>query len=179
MTMPQPKPSSRRPKITPIKSDAHEDKPPNVVYEMPPADRSQIPLDSEAFDEPSVSPSADPFDVNLGGPRSGRQTKFAKRLEDLYGGIGFAVGMFDPYCANAIFANAKPMAEALEELALENPEVRRWLERLMTTSAWSKVLIAHTPLIMAIASHHVPVLRERMMGMAGNQEAASNGGEDS
>lgn len=175
MTMPAPKPSTRRVKITPVKdkADVHEDLPPQPKYEMPSTDRSEI--NFEDFGSESGS-TVDPFDVPLGSPRNTRQTKFAKRIEDLYGGIGFCVGMFDPYCANAILANAKTMAESMEQLALENPEIKKWLERLMMTSAWSGVLVAHMPIIMAIASHHVPVFRDRMMQMAMNSEAATNGG---
>lgn len=89
-----------------------------------------------------------------------RQGVIAKGFTKIYGSVGMGVFAFDQDCGRAILENAEAMANSLDTLAKDNPAVRRVLSRMLTTSAWSEVIIAHAPLVMAIATHHVPVIRD-------------------
>jgi len=96
-------------------------------------------------------------------PRGGLR----KPLEDLYTGLGMMLMPFDPSCAKVIIEAAPKCAESLDDLAKTNPAVRRILISLVTTSAWGSVIMAHAPIIMAVAMHHVPALKERQEKMVG------------
>jgi len=97
-------------------------------------------------------------------------------LEQMYSGVGIMIMPFDPHCAKIVMDNASECAAALDELAKNNPEVRRVLISLVTTSAWGKVIIAHAPIVMAVAMHHIPALRERQEKMVGEfAEMMANG----
>jgi len=97
-------------------------------------------------------------------------------LVNLYTGIGMSVMPFDPSCGRIIIENAGACADSLDELAKTNPVVRNILISLVTTSAWGAVIMAHAPILMAIAMHHVPALRERQEKMVGEfAEMMANG----
>lgn len=97
-------------------------------------------------------------------------------LENMYTGIGMSIMPFDPGCGRIIIENASACAESLDELAKTNQAVRRILISLVTTSAWGAVIMAHAPIVMAIAMHHVPALRERQEKMVGEfAEMMANG----
>jgi hypothetical protein len=97
-------------------------------------------------------------------PRGGLR----KPLEDLYTGLGIMMMPFDPSCAQIVISQAPKCAEALDDLAKTNPAVRRILIGLVTTSAWGQVIAAHAPILMALAMHHIPALRERQEKMVGD-----------
>ena len=97
-------------------------------------------------------------------------------LEDLYTGLGMMLIPFDPSCGKVIIEAAPRCAETLDDLAKTNPAVRRILISLVTTSALGAVVMAHAPIIMAIAMHHVPALREKQEKMVGEfAEMMANG----
>lgn len=97
-------------------------------------------------------------------------------LANMYSGIGMAIMPFDPSCGRVILENAESCAESLDELAKTNPAVRRALISLVTTSAWGTVIMAHAPILMAIAMHHVPALRKKQEQMIGEMaEMFANG----
>lgn len=97
-------------------------------------------------------------------------------LTQLYVGIGMSVMPFDPSCGRTIIENADKCAEALDELAKTNTAVRNFLIGLCTTSAWGAVLMAHAPIVMAIAMHHVPALKKQQEKMVGEMaEMFANG----
>lgn len=97
-------------------------------------------------------------------------------LAQMYAGVGMAVMPFDPSCGRVILENAETCAESLDELAKTNTAVRNLLISLVTTSAWGAVIMAHAPILMAIAMHHVPALRERQEKMVGEfAEMMANG----
>jgi hypothetical protein len=96
-------------------------------------------------------------------PRGGLKSA----LENVYTGMGMALMPFDPSCGRIIIESAPKCAEALDDLAKTNPAVRRLLISLVTTSAWGAVIMAHAPILMAIAMHHIPSLRERQEKMVG------------
>jgi hypothetical protein len=101
-------------------------------------------------------------------------------LTQLYTGFALAVMPFDPSCGKIILENAERCAESLDDLAKTNPAVRRALLSLVTTSAWGAVIMAHAPILMALAMHHVPALRERQEKMVADMAemfANTNRGE--
>ena len=105
-------------------------------------------------------------------PRGGLR----KPLEDMYTGMGMMLMPFDASCGKVIIDAAPRCAETLDELAKTNPAVRRILISLVTTSALGAVIMAHAPILMAIAMHHVPALRERQEKMVGEfAEMMANG----
>lgn len=105
-------------------------------------------------------------------PRGGLR----KPLEDMYTGMGMMMMPFDPSCGKVIIEAAPRCAETLDELAKTNPAVRRILISLVTTSALGAVIMAHAPILMAIAMHHIPQLREKQEKMVGEfAEMMANG----
>jgi hypothetical protein len=97
-------------------------------------------------------------------------------LANIYTGIGMSVMPFDPSCGRMIIENADKCAEALDDLAKTNTAVRNFLIGLCTTSAWSAVVMAHAPIVMAIAMHHVPALKKQQEKMVGEfAEMMANG----
>lgn len=88
-------------------------------------------------------------------------------LTGLYGQLGMMLGMIDPHCGQAIIANAEVMAQSLEKLAKDNPAVREWLTRLVTTSVIGEVIAAHMPVAFAIFMHHTPIGRAKMEAATG------------
>lgn len=97
-------------------------------------------------------------------------------LTNLYTGIGMSVMPFDPGCGRIIIENADKCAEALDELSKTNTAVRNFLISLCTTSAWGAVVMAHAPIVMAIAMHHVPALKRQQEKMVGEfAEMMANG----
>lgn len=93
------------------------------------------------------------------GPRR-RQTKISKELESMYAAIGASIYMFNPRIGATIAQQAKPCAESLDELARTNPAIRKALERMLVTTAWSATIAAHMPIIVAVATEYVPHVRE-------------------
>lgn len=83
-----------------------------------------------------------------------------KQVADLYGVLGVALMPFDQHCATAIMESAETCGQAWEELAKVNPAVRRVLTSLVTTSAWSGVIMANAPIILAVGSHHIPAVQK-------------------
>lgn len=111
-----------------------------------------------------------------------RKGALVRQLEELYTTLGMAVMAFDEPCGTAIVNSATKCAESLDNLAYENDAVRRILYRILETSAWGGVIIAHSPIIMAVAVHHVPIVRVTMAKMMAKRvgdeaEKFANGGE--
>lgn len=96
----------------------------------------------------------------------------ARKITDMYGQIGFMVAAFDPTCGQAVMFNAKEVGIAMERAAKESPEFRKWLEGLFKTNVWLQLAMAHAPIAVAVASHHVPMFRDRAAVMAERMAAA-------
>jgi hypothetical protein len=79
-------------------------------------------------------------------------------LEQIYTTIGALLSPFDPVCGSAIIASAGKCATTLDTLAQQNDAVRRALLALTQTSAIGAVAIAHAPIALAVATHHVPAV---------------------
>lgn len=105
-------------------------------------------------------------------PRGGLESA----LTQMYTGMGLAVMPFDPACGRVVIENAATCAESLNELAKIDPAVRRVLISLVSSSAWGAVIIAHAPILMAVAMHHVPALRNKQEKMVAEfAEMMANG----
>jgi hypothetical protein len=100
-----------------------------------------------------------------------RRGSMVKPLEKMYGSLAIAILPFDQVCATAVMNAAPQCAEALDNLAYENEAVRRILVSMLQTSAIGAVLLAHSPIIMAIMMHHVPAVRNAFGTMVGAQTA--------
>ena len=85
-----------------------------------------------------------------------------KSIAELYALVGMGLMPFDPTCATAVMECAESCGEAWESLARNNPAVRRVLLSLVTTSDWSKVILANAPILMCVATHHIPSLQQTM-----------------
>ena len=83
-----------------------------------------------------------------------RSGMFVRPLTEMYGAVGMVLAPFDQHCAQAFMMNAQSCAEAMDEWARDNESVRRVLSGLVTTSVLGKVIVAHAPLLAAIAVHH-------------------------
>lgn len=101
-------------------------------------------------------------------PPKPRPGALKKPLMEMYGSIGMAVSMFDPQCGFAVMQNAEKCAEAMEGLARENEAVRRVVMNMIQTSVWGQVIAAHSPIIFAIAAHHVPKIANSPIGKMQN-----------
>lgn len=96
-------------------------------------------------------------------PDKPRPGSLVPQLESLYAGIGMALLPFDPVCGQAVINASTACAETLENLARENPAVRRAILRLVATSVWGQVIAAHMPILIVVASHHGNVNIAAMM----------------
>lgn len=97
------------------------------------------------------------------------KTAVRKSLVGLYEAAGLAVMPFDPQCAS-VFGDDEFVNGAVDswlELADTNPLMRKWLTKLTQTTGWGKVIMAHLPLIMAVASHHTNFGSQMAMFAAG------------
>lgn len=77
-------------------------------------------------------------------------------LPGMYSTLGAFVCMVDVPCGTAIIESADDCAKSLIEVAKNNPKVANALLKLMEGGAWGGVIVAHAPIIMAIAVHHKP-----------------------
>lgn len=90
-----------------------------------------------------------------------RPGHIARGMTEIYVQIGSIVMLFDAPFGNALIENSKKCAESLDRLAKESPGVRRALEAMLSTGAWSAVFIAHAPLFLALP----PVRKSLFAGM--------------
>ena len=82
--------------------------------------------------------------------------QFVEPLSQVYVGIGAMLLPFDATCGAAIVESGPRCAETLDKLAQQNDAVRRALFALTQTSAITAVVVAHAPIMIAVARHHVP-----------------------
>lgn len=111
------------------------------------------------------------------GAKTGQSTaNLDRRLTDLFTMVGAATFAVNPADGMAIMQNAEPIAKALHELAKENAQVRRVLLAMLNTSAWGGVVMAVTPLALAIAGNHgmLPTTGP-LAGLAGAMTGAPDG----
>lgn len=104
-------------------------------------------------------------------PPKPRPGALARPLTEMYVALGMSVMVFDQPCGTAIVNSGPRCADALENLARENPAVRRALLALVETSVWGQVIVAHAPIMAAIAVHHIPGAGEKVATVAGKVAA--------
>jgi hypothetical protein len=106
-----------------------------------------------------------------------RHSALYPKLVQFYGTIGLTVAAVgDRQCGIAVAANAEGCAEAWDELAKQNPAVKRVLETVLQTGAFAAVIGAHLPIALAVVGHHRPELAERFAGFNVAPETAATQG---
>lgn len=104
-------------------------------------------------DPESSKASERPFGTTPAMPKAGLITE---KVAGLYVMIGMGIMMKDEHCGTAIMESAEDAAKSIEALAKANPKVRKYVLMMLETGAWSGVLMAHAPIMMAIYTHHKP-----------------------
>lgn len=80
----------------------------------------------------------------------------ARQLSATFSSVGLLLAAVDPTCGTAVLEQSEPIGEALAALAETNPKIRAALQRATQASAWGGVLIAVSPVVMTVLSHHLP-----------------------
>lgn len=88
-----------------------------------------------------------------------------KPLRDLYVTVGTLVLPFNKAVGTAFIQNAEPCAKALDNAAKTDKQIRRVLMLLVQGSVWGEIIIAHMPIMMALAVTLVPSIRATMNGV--------------
>lgn len=118
------------------------------------------PASPAADTPPKRKPGRPKGSTNKAGPRPGqfgsksRKASLTPQLSMFFGSIGATVYAFDQTCGQSIMQGTPALAEALDELARENENVRRVLEGLMTAGTYSKLVVAVAGIALPIAAHH-------------------------
>lgn len=88
-----------------------------------------------------------------------------KPLRDLYVTVGTLVIPFNKAVGTSFIQNAEPCAKALDNAAKTDKQIRRVLMLLIQGSVWGEVIIAHMPIMLALAVTLVPSIRATMNGV--------------
>jgi len=88
-----------------------------------------------------------------------------KPLRDMYVTVGTLVIPFNKAVGTAFIQNAEPCAKALDNAAKTDQQIRKVLMLLVQGSVWGEVIIAHMPIMMALAVTLVPSIRATMNGV--------------
>ncbi|HEY1213251.1 MAG TPA: hypothetical protein VGE93_06430 [Bryobacteraceae bacterium] len=78
----------------------------------------------------------------------------------LYKRAGTFIQPFDAGCGTALIMGADDCGKAWEEVCRRNPQMRRYVLAMIATGANMELLVAHLPIIAAVAIHHVPAVRQ-------------------
>lgn len=110
-------------------------------------------------------PEPEPLPVFRAGP-------IAKSVNKLYLRAGKLVRAMDYDIGTAIIASTKAeteddvtVGEAWEEVAKNNPRIRRVLLKLISGGAWSQLVMAHAPILLAVLLKERIAKRLPMMGL--------------
>lgn len=82
--------------------------------------------------------------------------KLCAELPDMYRMLGMALCAVDQTCGMTVVTNADSLGESWTKLAETSPAFRRFLMRMKNASGWGAVFMAHAPLAIVIAQHHMP-----------------------
>lgn len=99
-------------------------------------------------------------------PRGG----IAAPMAALYKKTGEFIRPFDPGCGTALIMGASDCGKAWEEVCKRNPAVRKWILMLLSSGANMELLVAHLPILAAVAIHHVPAVRDLVTKLTGDME---------
>ncbi|HET7414755.1 MAG TPA: hypothetical protein VFI97_03565 [Arthrobacter sp.] len=94
-----------------------------------------------------------------------REGMFVEVLESWYTWLGMGLMLADPVCAQSVIASAHDCAVAIDKMSKQNHALRRWLVKLTQTSDLTAVIVAHLPILAAVAFHHVPSLRNLLSSL--------------
>lgn len=128
-------------------------KPNGNLFTTPVADDIPITGDDVPFTQ------ADGFEPPK--PPTKKKTRLRDDIMGLYAAMGLGIFPFDQYVGTLVSENAENCAIAWEDLAAKNPAVKRALESILTTGAYSAVIAAHMPIAVAVATKYIPGLREQ------------------
>lgn len=107
-----------------------------------------------------------------------RKGLFVAPLTDIYTTVGMMITPFDAECGMAVITSAQSCAESLDKLAQNNDAVKRALFSIIETSTIGAVIAAHIPIILAIVSHHVPGIKNKMGSIMGKMNEEPKGHPD-
>jgi hypothetical protein len=88
-----------------------------------------------------------------------------KPLRDLYVTVGTLVLPFNKPVGTAFIQNAEACAKSLDNAAKADKQIRRVLMLLIQGSVWGEVIVAHMPIMMALAVTLVPAVRSSLNGV--------------
>lgn len=72
-----------------------------------------------------------------------------EKIMTFYRAMAFGIRPFSKEAAETVFDNSEECADAWLDLARENVKVRRFLLAMMEGSAWSQLIAAHLPIVIA------------------------------
>lgn len=85
----------------------------------------------------------------------GRPPVLQKQLEEMFLAMSMGVAVVgDSFDGEVIAENAHELAESWHKLAQQNPAVKRALEAMMQTGAWSGVLMTSAAVLVPILQNH-------------------------
>lgn len=127
-------------------------------------DLSSLPIDAVPDHKASASDKSEPTPRKSvwGSKAKSSQTRSAPpkltagvktQLKDLYSGLGALIEPFDEVAGRTIINQADQCAESVYTLAQQNDSVRRFLLYLTQSSAVGAVVLAHLPIVIALARH--------------------------
>lgn len=119
--------------------------------------RTRVPPKSETPSSPRTFIPDDSDEI-----RDYRPGILVKPLRDLYVTIGTVVLPFNQTVGTSFIQNAEQCAKALDNAAKADKQIRKVLMLLVQGSVWGEVLIAHMPIMMALAVTMVPSVRATM-----------------
>lgn len=144
--------------------------------------------DDDDFAKQIEKITADPKDKEKKEPPKDRERKatvsrlpnrkpLQPRLEKMFAGMGLMLAPIDSVCGMQIVQSSGPLSEAFENLANQNPRVRKVLERLLSGGAWGEVFVASMPIIVTVLSHHkiLPPAVTDMFAGSPEPEPSTNG----
>lgn len=157
--------------------------PPGVTPEdVPNHNASEQPAPNPWFDsesgtvktesqEPAKEPTGPSLGTNRkrGGPRQLTKADLTQ-LRSMYDSAGFMAMMVRPQAAEAIANCADDCVKRWEELAKQNDNVRRMILSMIEGSAWTAVVTAHMPIILACIPERVMENMPLLFGVRNNGE---------
>ncbi|MGW1743871.1 hypothetical protein ACWCPQ_34320 [Nocardia sp. NPDC001965] len=102
---------------------------------------------------------------------SKKPSPLCKQLTEMYVMAGTGLFMVDPQIGSVVIGQAETCAASLDALAKKDPRVKRALESMLATGAWSGVIAAHLPIVVAVGTKYVPELKRRYMDQTGSAAA--------
>lgn len=142
------------------------DKPPRQASPSGPPGRSQQsqakPRPQSAKNQKTGSPSTFVRDDETTDYHPGI---LVKPLRDLYVTVGTLVLPFNKAVGTSFIQNAEACAKSLDNAAKTDKQIRKVLMLLVQGSVWGEVILAHMPIMLALAVTLVPSVRASFNGV--------------